>query len=58
MFSESIITTNCPGDMAHRTPLLIDLILGEEEEFICQILVERRGVCPKVAFAIQNQRYL
>jgi len=40
--------------MAHYTTLLIGLILGEH----LQILGEIRGGIIKVAFAIQNQRYL
>jgi len=51
MFSETNITLR---DLAHYTALRVDLTLGEH----LQILGEGRGVCTKVAFAIQNQRYL
>jgi len=54
MFSENNITTNLPRDLAHCTTLLINLTLAEH----LQILNERRGVCSKVAFARQNQRYV
>jgi len=40
--------------MAHCTTLLIDLTPGKR----IQILGETRGVCAKVAFLIQYQRYL
>jgi len=41
-------------DLAHGFILVIDLTLGEH----LQILGERPGVCTKVAFAIENQRYI
>jgi len=54
MFYENNITTNQPSNLAHSTTLLIDLTLWEH----LQILDERRGLCTKVTFAMQNQRYL
>ena len=54
--SENNITTNYPRHLVHCTTLLIDLTLGEHIQF----WVKDEGVCrpTKVAFAIQNQRYL
>jgi len=41
-------------DLAHCTKLLIDLT----QENISKFWGKNEGVCAKVTFAIQNQRYL
>jgi len=54
MFSENNIATNYPMNLAHCTTLLIDLTRGKH----LQIWVKDEGVCTKMVFEIQNQRYL